>query len=354
MRSPTPALLVAVLLLAPTPSLAQERELTVESNALTLTVGGRVQTQFNTTSVEGQPPSQLIMRRARIELGLEIDDRVTGELSTDFGEDAVEIKDVFLNVALSPGLNFLFGKTYRPFGLLEQTTSKRYLPIERGLRIRGLRAADEYAFLSGLQYSNRDIGVQIHGEPAGAPLGLAYAAGVLRGPMHGEVPDVHSFQYAGRVTISPAELLRLGAGISTRDFAEEGASGTVLRRGAAMEVDVEYGAFAPGLHVLAELSRGALSADDDARFWGAHTWIGSRTEELPDLRIHLEPMVRISHSRTSGADPVADRPGGTLVTPGVNIYLTPLNRLMFNYDIWQGEQDTPDARSFKAMFQFAF
>jgi hypothetical protein len=47
-----------------------------------------------------------------------------------------------------------------------------------------------------------------------------------------------------------------------------------LERDSAFEVDLEYGSFSPGFHLLAELSRGDLDPRTDATFWGAHTWLG--------------------------------------------------------------------------------
>ena len=76
-----------------------------------------------------------------------------------------DVKDAFVQLTFSPALQFLAGKAYKPFGLIEQTSSTRILPIERGLRVRGLEAADEYAIVNGLDYSDRDIGVQIMGQP---------------------------------------------------------------------------------------------------------------------------------------------------------------------------------------------
>src|SRR5690606_10301072 len=129
----------------------------------------------------------------------------------------------------------------------ENTSSKRILPIERGLRIRGLAASDEYAVLSGLGYSNRDIGLQVLGSPDKAPLGFTYAAGILRGPLHGEVGPQDSYQFAGRVTISPLADIRLGGGWSSRHFAADDSAEPELERGHAFELDLEYGSFDPGL-----------------------------------------------------------------------------------------------------------
>src|SRR5690606_20602165 len=155
-----------------------------------------------------------------------------------------------------------------PFGLIEQTSSKRILPIERGLRIRGVSAADEYAFLSGLGYSNRDVGLQVRGAPEGAPLGLAYAVGILRGPLHGEVGSQDSYQFAGRLTVGLAPEVRLGGGWSSRHFATGAGLTPELERGHAFELDLDVGSFSTGFPVLAETSRGGLDPFSDATFWG--------------------------------------------------------------------------------------
>lgn len=316
--------------------------------------GGRLQTQLNTSSMDDVPGSEILLRRARIELNVQINERISGVIQPDFGGEDVELKDAYLNLSLSPGMDLLFGKAYRPFGLLEQTSSKRILPIERGLRIRGLRAADEYGFLSGLGYSNRDIGIQLRGSPPRAPLGLTYSAGLLRGPAQDLVVGESSFQLAGRVTVSPVENLRLGAGWSGRDFVDGATAGSAIRRGDAFEVDLEYGTFAQGFHLLAEASRGEIDPFRDTSFWGAQAWLAYRTSALPGSGLQLEPLLRLSVAGTEGIDPATERGGGTLVTPGINLYLTPINRLMLNYDVWNGEDASPDAGSLKVMFQLGF
>ena len=54
--------------------------------------------------------------------------------------------------------------------------------------------------------------------PDGAPMGLGWAAGVFRGPLHGDVGAQDSYQFAARVTARPLDALRVGAGWSSRDF----------------------------------------------------------------------------------------------------------------------------------------
>ncbi|MBR9988522.1 MAG: hypothetical protein KFH98_02145 [Gemmatimonadetes bacterium] len=347
--------LVLVVFLIPAALTAQEpTQPLLRVTGAELSIGGRVQTQFNTTSVDGQAPSQLFLRRARIEVGVKVNDLVSGVLQPDFGNDNVELKDAYLKLDLSPAVQLLAGKAYRPFGLLEQTSSKRMLPIERGLRIRGVGAVDEYAVTSGPGYSNRDIGFQLLGSPEGAPLGLAYAAGVFRGPLHGVVGAQDSYQFAARVTGRPVDGIRVGAGWSSRDFIVEPGETPGLERGHAFEIDVEYGAFAPGFHLMAELSRGDIDPLTDATFQGAHAWLAYRTEALSTAVSAVEPVFRASYAGTDAMDGAGVVAGGTLLTPGINIYFGALNRIMLNYDIWQGGDGSQDARSLKAMFQLGF
>lgn len=345
------ACLTAVLVI-PGALTAQEHPTSqLRVNGLVLSVGGRLQTQFNTTSIDGQVPSQIVLRRARIEVGIHVNERVSGVIHPDFANDDIELKDAYVRFTASPALQLLAGKAYRPFGLLEQTSSKQILPIERGLRIRGLAAADAYAIASGLGYSNRDIGIQLVGSPEWLPLRLTYAAGVFRGPLHGEVGPQDSYQYAARLTARPVSDVRVGAGWSNRDFVAGTGDTPDLVRGNAFELDVEYGGFVPGFHVLAEVSCGDIDPTLDVSFRGAHAWLAYRTKELGSSGAALEPVLRASHAETDSGAPIA---AGTLLTPGLNIYFGPLNRIMINYDVWRGADGSPHAQSFKAMFQLGF
>lgn len=314
-------------------------------------VGGRLHTQFNTSSFDDVPPSELFIRRARLEIDVKINDRVSGAIAPDFAGDRVTMKDAFINVAFAPEAHLQVGRMYRPFGLLEQTSSKRILPVERGLRIRGLEAADEYAILNGLEYSDRDVGVQLRGS-ALLP-GFSYAAGVFRGPLHGQVGNSDSYQYTAEAKMRLAPALRLGAAWSNRQFVDSIAGVQRLDRGNAFEIDLEYGAFAPGPHLLAEISTGDLDPFGDARFRAAQVWLAYRTRPLSELIRALEPVLRVSHAETdaTGIDRLR---GGTLVTPGLNIHVGPLERILLNYDIWRGADGAPDARSFKAMVSLGF
>ena len=163
-----------------------------------------------------------------------------------------------------------------------------------------------------------------------------------------------SYQYAGRVTLSPVADLRVGGGWSSRHFAEDDSPEPELERGNAFEIDLEYGSFAPGFHLLAELSRGDLDPFTGSTFTGAHAWLAYRTGALSSRISAVEPVFRASHAKMNVDEVSPPIQGGTLLTPGINFYFGPLNRVMLNYDVWMGAGDSPDARSWKAMFQLGF
>jgi len=362
-RSETPCVVAAVVLsaLLIQPSWSGDGALAAQASvdptvrvttgALSLNVGGRLHTQFNTTSVEGEPRSELFLRRARIELAVEVGHRVSGTIQPEFGNDRVGLRDAYVDFALTRELTLRTGKAYRPFGLLEQTSSKRILPVERGLRTRGVDGMDTYAVMNALAYSDRDVGVQL---VTRLPADLGVTAGVFRGPLHGAVGPHASYQYAARLTHRANSNVRLGAGWSSRDF-ERTSGGTLgTERGHAFEVDMEYGTFAPGLHVLAELSLGDANPVTESRFLGGQAWIAYRSEPFGDAGAMIEPLLRFSHADISVDGAPATQRGGTLVTPGVALYLGPLNRIAVNYDVWFGQGATDDARSLKVMFQLGF
>lgn len=349
-------LALAALPLGGAPAAAQEEPSgpRLRGNFLELSFGGRVQTQLATTTVDGEPPSEIFLRRVRLEATVRVNELVSGKIAPDFARDRVSVKDAYLRLDLHPAVGLLAGRAFKPFGLLEQTSSTRILPIERGASIPGLGALDEYEIVNELQYSDRDVGVQLLGSPEGAPLGLSYAAGVFRGPLQGSVGGESSYQFAARATVEPLPELRLGLGWSTRDFARDaGGEALELRRGNAFEVDAEYGAFDPGLHLLAEVALGDFDPFTDTRFAGAHAWLGWRSQPVGAIS-GIEPILRLSYGSVDDTQTTPDA-GGLLLTPGINLHLGGLNRLQLNYDLWSPNADGADREgSLKAQFQLAF
>jgi hypothetical protein len=329
---------------------AQQATPVVRVNAAELTIGGRVQTQFNTTSVDDLPQSEMIIRRVRLEASVRVNPVVSGRVQPEFAGDRVAMRDAYVKFDFTPGFQMLAGKAFRPFSLLAQTSSTRILPVERGLTIRGVTGLDQHRILNELGYSDRDIGMQLMGSPRGAPLGFTYATGVFAGPLAGRLPNDDTYQYAARAAFRPLPNASVGAGWSNRAFARAAVGENVaIERGNAFEVDVEVGAFTPGFHLMAEASHGTFDPFTDSRFTGGQAWLAYRTSAMGAVSA-LEPVVRVSHSALQGPN---RNLGGTLLTPGVNVYLGGWNRIMFNYDHWRPQQGGSQS-SIKAQFQLAF
>lgn len=352
---------VAALLAAlSVPAAPQEpvAEPTLRVNATEITVGGRVQTQFNTSSVDTVPETELLLRRVRLEATVKVNDLISGKVQPEFAGERATVADAFLRLHFASWFQVTAGKAHRPFGILTPLSSVRMLPVERGAVIRGISPLEEHNLTRGLGYSDRDVGLQVAGAPEGAPLGFSYALGYFDGPLRArtgadeEDPD----QFVGRVSVLPLKPLRIGLSASTREFrGSDSAGATLQQRGTAWAVDAEFGAFEPGLHVLGELAWGDYDPFRGTSFFGAQSWLAYRTGRLGRVVAHLEPMLRVSYGNLGANVPATlARRDGTLLTPGLNVYFDRLNRFMLNYDAWLPGPGASRERSFKAMFQLAF
>lgn len=346
-------LALALALAAAAPAGAQGFVITGPDSSR-LTLGGRLQTQFNTSSEEGVPEAEVALRRVRLEATLQTKGAVSGRISTEFAGSRVALRDAYVRFTFAPGFAVLAGQAYRPFSAMTMYSSARILPIERGLRIRGLSDEfDQHNLLLNLGYSDRDVGVQVTGAPRGAPLGLSYAVGWFNGPARAEAPKENTGQMAARIGLAAAPNVRVGVGYSGRDFV---ATDDIFlkERGHAWEADVEVGTDRGGVHFVGEVSGGDFDPLRGAEFLGAQGWLGCRTGRVSPTLAAVEPILRVSRGEIDADDPGAlDASGGTLVTPGVNLWLGGLNRFSVNYDIWHSERGE-SARSVKAQFQLVF
>lgn len=356
------ALIVTVALFASVTKLAAQDAppaVVLKSGAVEVTLNGRVHTQFNTTTADGEPATAMELRRIRLEATVKVNDVVSGRIQPDFAPgNRVVMKDAYLRLNFDPGFQILAGQAHRPFSPITITSSNRILPIERGVRIRGVEDAfDEFNLVSELGYADRDVGLQVLGSPRGAPLGLEYRAGFFNGPARGDADSANTYQLAARVSVEPVRRVRVGAGWSRRDFVRESVipeGGEDVEAGQAFEVDLEMGAYErPGPHFVAEAAYGDFDPHEGTRFWGAQGWLGYRTGPLGEKITAVEPIFRVSHGDTNANDVGEGNAGGTLITPGINLYLGGLNRVMFNYDFWNPLEGGRQG-SFKAQFQLAF
>jgi hypothetical protein len=327
-------------------------------NGVRIGLTGRLQVQYNTSSLarDGEaaagtiPFSTFETRRARLGVRLELSDWIGSEIEAEFASRDVTLKYAFVNLGFDPRFAVRVGQFKKPFSLLELTSSTKIIPIERGLRIRGLSDAllagagtgangafpsldgkpllpEEQELLASLGYSSYELGVEVHGRFGR----FGYQAGAFNGNGGNGQAEPGGHAYAGRLTFDPlpGRPLTLGAAASHQG------SGT------AFEVDAEWGAFRrPGLHVMAEAALGD-NLVDDGTFSGAQV-IAAVFKPLNNTRIEgLEPLFRVSYGNSSRA---YEGDEGWLLTPGLNLYFAGRNRLMVNWEIF-----VPGSDSFKSV-----
>jgi hypothetical protein len=337
---------------------------TVRAGGLELDLTGRVQIQFNTTSVteddpgivSAPPATAFETRRLYFGTGFSYDGWLTGLVQADFGGATAALTDGYIDAAVGDGLSVRMGQFKKPFGLFELTSNTKTLTIERAVRIRGVTdvvgvPGETHFLLAGSEYLGRQIGVMVHGSSGS----VGYAAGVFNGEGVNTREIQGSKAMAGRVTLALEGPLVVGGAVSLQPTGAFDADGNEIRA-AAFALDAEWGAFrAVGLHVMAEAMYGdnplLLATDAPPTMMGAQVaaaWFSPRTGRVEGL----EPVFRLSW-----ADPDTDTAddAGLLLTPGVNLYFTGRNRLMVNAEAYIPSASGVDAQyGLVAQFQVYF
>lgn len=321
---------------------------------VTVELTGRLQYQFNTTSVAAEPASTFETRRVRLGVELSVGEWLTGMIEPEYALGNVTLRQTWIDFAFADAVALRAGQMKKPFSLIQLTSSTQWEPIERGVRIRGLDDAldlpivgEEQAILDALDYMSYDMGVALHG--AVGPLG--YEAGIYNGAGADARDRNNDKALAARLTYAlPLDLpIALGAAVSKADLGDLGAE----VGGTAYSLDVQAGRFRGNHpHVIAEIVTGDNHSVGDATFLAAQGMI-AWFRPVESARIEgFEPVARISWG-----DPNRDMEddAGTLLTPGINLYFHGRNRLMFNWDVFLPQADGIDRQhAWRAQAQLHF
>jgi hypothetical protein len=349
---------VVLVSVAALPAAAQERP------PVTVSLNGRMQFQWNSTSVDTAeagtpgpiPESTFETRRVRLEANVTVEEWIRGLIEVDFALAQLALKQIWMSLQFDPAFVVRAGQFKKPFSLIELRSSTQNAIIERGLRIRNLEQAlfvadptqprfrgvvlpgEEYRLLLDQKYISYDLGAEI----SGAYGALTWAAGVFNGSGADARDENDAKHLAARATVGVpiGTPLRFGAGFSHAEANVPTLTSTARREGNAFELDAELGGFRNGLWVLAEVTRGTNLATDGT-FMGAHG-VASYFIGTGGARIEgIEPVARVSWGDPD--DDIEDD-AGMLVTPGINLYFFGRNRLMFNWDIYMPQNDAIDTQ----------
>lgn len=313
----------------------------IESKAEKIDLTGRVHTQWNTTSVDGEPSNLFLLRRVRPSIKVKINDWISGVAEVDFGKSSTDVKDAYFKMEpIEDHLDVILGKTKRRFDLFELTSSTQMLVVERDGEIRGADVVSLSSLSEDLGYSDRDLGVFVmaHDGSDRYTVEAAVTNGVKGEPTFGEKA------YQGRASVQPvADLaLVLNGGVSAHPFQPVPTSEDI-EYGIAFEGSAEWGSFKSGPHVQA----GFVGGDN----WTAYDTVAKESPNFSAVQgiaaykhplagnrylEAVEPVLRVGW-----ADPNTDvdKDGGTLFTPGLNVYVSGRNRLSLNVDVYQPQAD---------------
>lgn len=327
----------AVALFTPASSSGQVE---IRARAATVTIGGRLHVQAITSSA-GAPSPDVLLRRARVSVGIEVTDFFEARLQPDFADDGeVALQDGYLSLNFDPAFEVAVGQMKRPSEIFGTHSSTQLSVIERDGHVPGAGDCTGVGgvctlsqFTQELGHSGRDIGLWI----AGSRGGFSYTAAVTNGPGMNVRDENHAKSYSGRGTWTLASELEIGGFIGLHDY--PGANGET-EYGAAYGVDLDWGDWYDGFHLLAAVVGGDNWMALDALGGAAQFLTGQviATYQIPvdsDRWTSVEPLARISW-----ADPDTDTPGDDawLFTPGLMLYVSGRNRIGANLDVYAPER----------------
>ncbi len=332
-----PALLAALAVLAGAVQSAQA-QVEISARSADVRFGGRLHSQFATSSAEGGKATDFFTRRARLTLDVSVSDLLDARVQPDFGEGELDLKDAYFRLNLDRGFRFSVGQFKRAFDIFELDSSTDIVVVERTGRINGLSACGGPGgvctlsrFTEKLGYSDRDIGFKADGSIGER---FSYLATLTNGTGTRGADENSAKTIAGRVSLRLTDAVSLSANVSRHDFVrDDGGTGA----GAAYGADLEIGGFRDGTHLQIGLIGGAnwrlkeSAGGDIPRFLTGQAilsrYVGLEGERLAGI----EPVARLSWG---DPDRAVANDAGLLLTPGLFLYIRGKNRIGGNLDIY--------------------
>ena len=331
---------MALCLVAAAPT-ALAGQVEISARDAEIRFGGRLHTQFATSSADDGKATDFLTRRARLTIDVRVTPLLDARVQPDFGGGKLDVKDAYFRLGFDRAFRISMGQFKRAFDLFELNSSTEIVVVERTGRIDGVDACAGVGgacslsrFTEKLKYSDRDIGLKVDGS-----LGerVRYMATLTNGTGTSGSDDNSGKSLAARLSLDLADDVTLAGNVSRHDYLD---SRDGSRAATAFGADLELGGFRDGTHLQLGLVAGANwlepTEDGPPRFLA---WQGilSRHFPLEGSRLEaIEPVARVSWgdpNRTAPAD------AGMVVTPGLFLYLKGRNRIGANLDIYrQGPQ----------------
>ncbi len=326
-------LILTIVTLGGAERLAAQTE--ISSRAATLQVGGRLHWQYQASSVRAAP-NDFFIRRARINVDAAFNDFFTATVLTDFASGRATLLDAYVRLDLAEGLRIYTGQFKRAFDLFELVSSTDLSIVERTGEVGGYSACTgvgsvcSYSRLSErLAYSGRDAGVKIDGSSGD----WSYSATITNGTGVGIRDENDGKSVSGRVSYTASGDIVVSAQLGTHDYTVRlGETATAHAWG----IDVQVGDWRDGLLLQSAVMGGdnweSLDGFDRPGIFLALQAVVSYYHPLAgDRIIGVEPLLRLS---VADPDDTITSDGGTLLTPGVMLYVTGKNKIGVNLDYY--------------------
>ena len=303
--------------------------------------GGRLHSQFATSSAEEGKSTDFFTRRARFTLDIGVSDLLDARVQPDFGGGELELKDAYFRLNVSSGFRFSVGQFKRAFDIFELNSSTDIVVVERTGRIHGMSGCAGPGgtctlsrFTEKLAYSDRDIGFKADGSIGDR---LSYMATLTNGTGTAGSDENSGKSLAGRMTLRLADGVSASANISRHDFV--GPHGEA-EAATAFGADLEIGGFRSGTHLQVGLIGGGN--------WRLHRSPGGEVPSFLTAQAILSRYVPLQSDSFEAVEPVARvswgdpdrgtaRDGGLLLTPGLFLYVAGKNRIGANLDIYDAD-----------------
>ncbi len=320
---------LAAALSAGAPAAAQEIK---SRTGTSLTVGARVQAQYEASSTD-DANSSFFIRRAWVTFDGRLNDLVRGR--AQFNVDGASVLEAYLAIAPSEAFELQIGQFKRGVSSFWFAANFDLPIIERDGRVTGVDHCPGVGGVCSYGRVTSALGLDTY-EPGLLATGrfggrFGYRVTLTNGEGIGS-KDVNGGKSAsGRLSLFLPGNGRVSAYLAMDETLDSaGESMGVPAYGA----EVEFGTWRQGPHIIVNgLTGRNWKLDDDASF-SAFQLMGfwylpfSPTSKLAGI----EPMLRFSWV-DSGADPT--KVTGTVVTPGVMVYFVGRNGISTNLDLYR-------------------
>jgi len=286
------------------------------------------------------PESAFLIRRARIEAKGNLAENIYFIIQPNYttGQSGITLKDAYIDVAFTkpeaPSTILLrAGQFKRPFGRYELTSSNNLPSLERGA-YRGLVPVASNDLAVGNGFEAHDLGAGLY--YTGLSGKLAVSGAVMNGALSPNNIDLNGAKslYA-RATFAITPKLSIGASYGDHDFVQRPDT-TVPADSAARNVgyglDAQWSAPGEaGLYLMADYLSGESTVNSANTIWGfqAVAAYNIRMTSPTSFLYAIEPAVRYDIAEPNN-NVIDDQ--STLITAGVNLYLTSKAQIRLMYE----------------------